>query len=188
MWLQEDSGHEKEFDTSTWSNVNTRHVKTRAAQAQKRRASLCVLPISSLMTWSALVMQLRELLVNTCTSRPAHTHAHTDTHTISRVPLISTPVNSATTHTFTLQFEHIHTQKKLPTKLFGFIRADSSKKGGRQHRRKGGGGGGKKCSEKKDTAATLKWDLKKNYYCWGESRKGVRSPGRRRGLDGKVWT
>lgn len=55
------------------------------------------------------------------------------------MPLISTPVNSATTHTFTLQFEHIHTQKELPTKLFGFIRADSSKKWGRQHRRRGGG-------------------------------------------------
>ncbi len=146
--------------------------------------SVCVSQFSSLMAWSALVMQLRELSFSCSSTPPQHTHTRTHAHThnletafdlhssqFSHDTYPHTPVQ-AHTHT------HTHTvQRNCPPNYLVSLGADSSKR--REGRRRGGGRRKRREErrkrkgvwEKKGTAATLKWDLEKNYYCWEKVEK-----------------
>ena len=92
--------------------------------------------------------------------------------------MISTPVSSATTHTFTLQQEHRRSPKKLPTKLFSFIRGrvftkERERKGARKKERREE----KRESCKKKDGSHTKRRMKTSLLL-GESSKGARIGGR----------
>lgn len=157
----------KTFDTSTRSNVNK--ITWQRKKKKKRYVSVCELQLSSLMAWSALVMQFREL---------SFSCSLTHTHNLQSAFDLHSSQFSHDTYPHTPRQAHTHSPKKLPTELFSFIRGRFFKKKKRESKRKEEEGRGERREEtkienweKKGTAATLKWDPEKNYYCWEKVKK-----------------